>query len=62
MEAYILEFQRLAFMVTDILEARLVMLFLEGLFEPPRGWVKGYQTATLHDVVNRAREHARCFS
>jgi hypothetical protein len=33
-EAYISEFQRVVVMVTDILEARLVMLFVEGLSEP----------------------------
>jgi hypothetical protein len=34
LEAFIFEFHRLAMMVTDISEARLVMLFVEGLLEP----------------------------
>jgi hypothetical protein len=43
-------------MVTDISEVCLVMLFVEGLFEPLHGWVKAYNLATLHDVVSRARD------
>jgi hypothetical protein len=46
-EAFISEFQRLAVMVMDILEARLVMLFIEGLVEPLRGWVKAYKPINL---------------
>jgi hypothetical protein len=33
-EAFISDFQRISVMVTDISEARLVMLFTEGLTEP----------------------------
>ena len=33
-EAYIAEFRRLAVMVSEISEARLIMLFVEGLVEP----------------------------
>jgi hypothetical protein len=36
-EAFISDFQRISVMVTDISEARLVMLFTEGLTEPLRG-------------------------
>jgi hypothetical protein len=32
-DAYISDFQRISMMVTDISEARLVMLFTEGLTE-----------------------------
>jgi hypothetical protein len=39
-EAFISEFQRVAVVVTDISEPRLVILFTEGLTEPLRGWVK----------------------
>jgi hypothetical protein len=35
-EAFISDFQRISVMVTDISEARLVMLFTEGLIEPLR--------------------------
>jgi hypothetical protein len=43
-------------MVTDISEARLVMLFVEGLSEPLRGWVKAYNPFTLQDAVSRAMD------
>jgi hypothetical protein len=43
-------------MVTDISEARLVMLFTEGLTEPLRGWVKAYKPTSLQDAVSRARD------
>ena len=47
LESFISEFLRLAVMVTDISEACLVMLFVEGLSEPLRGWVKAYKPAIL---------------
>ena len=43
-------------MVTDISEARLVMMFTEGLAEPLRGWVKAYKPTSLQDAVSRARD------
>jgi hypothetical protein len=55
-EAFISEFQRISVMVTDISEARLVMLFTEGLTEPLRGWVKAYRPSSLQDAVSRARD------
>jgi hypothetical protein len=55
-DAYISDFQRISVMVTDISEARLVMLFTEGLAEPLRGWVKAYKPTTLQDAVGRARD------
>jgi hypothetical protein len=55
-EAFISDFQRISVMVTDISEARLVMLFTEGLIEPLRGWVKAYKPTTLQDAVSRARD------
>ena len=55
-EAYISDFQRISVMVTDISEARLVMLFTEGLTEPLRGWVKAYKPTMLQDAVSRARD------
>jgi hypothetical protein len=39
-KAFITEFQQIAVAVTDISEPRLIMLFIEGLTEPLRGWVK----------------------
>jgi hypothetical protein len=55
-DAYILDFQRISVMVTDISEARLVMLFIEGLTEPLRGWVKAYKPTSLQDAVSSARD------
>ena len=40
-------------MVTDIFEARLVMLFIEALAEPLCGWVNAYRSTTLHDDINK---------
>jgi hypothetical protein len=46
-ETFISEFQRVAVAMTDISEPRLIMLFIEGLTEPLRGWVKAYRPHTL---------------
>ena len=46
-ETYINEFQRLAMLVTYISERRLVVLFMDGLSDLFRGWVKGHNLATL---------------
>jgi hypothetical protein len=45
--AYITKFQRLAVTVIDIFELILVMLFIEGLFEPLHSWVKDFKLETL---------------
>jgi hypothetical protein len=55
-EAYIEEFQRLAVMVQDVSQARLMMLFTEGLMEPLRGWVKAFKPTTLHDAIWKTRD------
>ena len=55
-EAFISEFQRVAVMVTDVFESRLVMLFIEYLTKPLRGWVKAYKPSTLQDAINRTRD------
>ena len=44
---FILEFQRVAIMVTDVSKNRLIMLFTKTLTEPLRGWVKAYKPPTL---------------
>jgi hypothetical protein len=44
--------------VTDISELRLVMLFIEGLTKPLRGWVKAYRPHTLQDAIRCARDLA----
>jgi hypothetical protein len=51
LEVYIEEFQRLAVMVQDVSQARLMMLFTEGLMEPLRGWVKAFKPTNLHDAI-----------
>jgi hypothetical protein len=55
-EAYITYFHRMEVMVTDISQQRLVMLFMEGLFEPLRGWVKAFKPTTLHDTIMRSQD------
>jgi hypothetical protein len=52
-EVYIEEFQRLAVMVQDISQTRLMMLFTEGLMEPLKGWVKSFHPTNLHDSIWR---------
>ena len=47
LESYINEFQRLSVMVYDISKHRQVMLFMEGLTEPLRGWVKSLDPSSL---------------
>ena len=42
-EAFISEFQRVSITVMDVSESMLVMLFIETLTKPLRGWVKAYQ-------------------
>jgi hypothetical protein len=43
-------------MVTDIFNARMVMLFVVGIIEPLRGWVKSYKPTTLQDAVGCTRD------
>ena len=54
--AFILEFQRIAVMVTNISESRLIMLFKEALTKPLWGWVKSYRPTTLEDAIIRTRD------
>jgi hypothetical protein len=55
-EAYIIYFQRMPVMVTNISQHRLVMLFIEGLVEPLRGWVKAFRPTTLHEAIMRCQD------
>jgi hypothetical protein len=55
-EAYITYFHRMAVMVTDISQQILVMLFMEGLVEPLRGWVKAFRPTTLHEAIMRSQD------
>ena len=54
-DAFISEFQRIAVMVIDISESRLIMLFTEALTEPLQGWVKSYRPTTLADAISQTR-------
>ena len=51
-KAYINEFQRIAVMVPDMTQKRSVMLFIEGLQDRLKGWVRGFQPATLKDAID----------
>ena len=55
-KAYMLEFQKLLVMVTDISMDHLVFLFTEGLVEPLKGYVKTHKIATLKDAMNLTRD------
>ena len=57
-EAFIIEFQRVAVVVAKISEPRLIMVFIEGLTEPLRGWVKAYKPHTLRDAILCTRDLA----
>jgi hypothetical protein len=43
-------------MVQDVSQARLMMLFIEGLMEPLRGWVKAFKPTNLQDVILKTRD------
>jgi hypothetical protein len=55
-EVFIEEIQRLAVMVPDVSESRLMMLFFEILIEPLCGWVKDFNPNTLQDAIWRTRD------
>jgi hypothetical protein len=57
-EAIITKFQQVGVAVTDISEPRLIMLFIKGLIEPLRGWVKAYKPHTLQDAILRTLDLA----
>jgi hypothetical protein len=38
-------------MVTDVLEHRLIVIFIEGLSKPLRGWVKAFKPFSLQDSI-----------
>lgn len=55
LEAYVADFQILSVMVPNITERRLVVLFIEGLLEPLRGWLKAFDPPTLQKEMIKAR-------
>jgi hypothetical protein len=56
LEIYIDEFQRIAVMVQDVSQARLMMLFTEGLMEPLRGWVEAFKPTNLQEAIWKTRD------
>jgi hypothetical protein len=50
-EAFITEFQQKAVNVSDISEHRLVMLFIDALTKPARGWVNDFKPHTLQEAI-----------
>ena len=52
-ETFISEFQCVSIMVSYMRETRLIMIFIEALGEPLRGWVKDYKSITLKYAINR---------
>lgn len=53
-DAYIVEFQRIAVMVPNIFEKRLTFLFMEGLLNPLSDMVKTFAPTSLQDAIKRA--------
>jgi hypothetical protein len=43
-------------MVPDVSQARLLMLFTEGLMEPLHGWVNAFKPSNLHEAIWRTRD------
>jgi len=60
-KAYILDFEKLSGMVSDVSMARLVLLFTEGLTEPLRGLMKSHKPSTLKDAMNLTRDLQNVF-
>ena len=57
-DQFIAEFHKLFVLVTDISERRRVVLFMDGLAEPLKGWVKGFNPSILSEAISKARSMA----
>ncbi|XP_059068585.1 uncharacterized protein LOC131859077 [Cryptomeria japonica] len=55
LESYVADFQQLSVMVPNISERRLVSLFIEGLMEPLKGWLKAFDPPSLQGKMKKAR-------
>ena len=55
-EAYMLEFENILVMVSDVSNPWLVLLFTEGFTEFLKGLVKSHKLATLKDSMNLRRD------
>lgn len=51
---YVEEFQKVAIMVPDISEKRIIYLFLDGLEDPIKGLVKAFSPSTLQEAIKRS--------
>jgi hypothetical protein len=43
-------------MVTNVLEHRLIIIFIEGISKPLCGWVKAFKLTSLQDVIIMTRD------
>ncbi|XP_059075191.1 uncharacterized protein LOC131875172 [Cryptomeria japonica] len=55
-EQYISEFEKLAILVTEISERHKIVIFIDGLSDSLKGWVKSLNPPTLQTAIKRARE------
>lgn len=51
-----MEFQCLAVLVTNISKRRLIVLFMDGLMDPLRGWIKDLNPRTLQEAIKKSRD------
>ena len=61
LEAYILEFENISVMVSDVPIDRLDLLFTKGLIETLIGIMKSHKPATLKDSMNLTRDSQNVF-
>ena len=57
---YIEEFQKVAVMVPDMSEKRIVYLFLDGLEDSVKGLVKAFSPSTLQEAIKRSLQLETC--
>ena len=43
-------------LVTDVSERRILVLFMDGLADPLRGWIKALNPPTLQEAIKKARD------
>lgn len=51
-----MEFQQLSILVTKISERRLLVLFMDGLMDPLRGWIKALNSKILREAIKKYRD------
>ena len=49
-----MEFQKISLLVTNIFKRRWIVIFMDGLIEPLKGWVKGFNPTTLSEAIKKA--------